>query len=68
VVGGIMKILSEKQLPSGDYELTCDFSDQEIQMLVQYAFVNILKDMVKREKRKEKRNEPLQTKHDKKRF
>jgi hypothetical protein len=50
-----MKILSEKQLPSGDYQLDCEFTEEEIQMFIQYAFVNILKDTIKREKRKEKK-------------
>lgn len=52
-----MKILSEKQLPSGDYELECEFTEVEVQILLNYAVVNILKSQLKRANRKRKKKE-----------
>jgi len=47
-----MKILSEKQLPSGDCQLDCEFTDEEIQILLNYAIVDILKKQIKKGKKK----------------
>lgn len=50
-----MKILSEKQLPSGDWELDCEFADEEVHLLINYAFNRILKEQI--EKMKEEDHE-----------
>lgn len=50
-----MKILSEKQLPSGDYQLDCEFTDEEVKILLNYAVVNILKEQLKKEKKGKKK-------------
>jgi hypothetical protein len=46
-----MKILAEKQLANGDYQLDCEFTDEEVQVLLNYAVVNILKEQIKNEKK-----------------
>jgi hypothetical protein len=38
-----MKILSDKKLPSGEYQLECVFTEEEIQFLINYAVNDILK-------------------------
>lgn len=53
--GGYMKILSEKQLPSGDWELDCEFSQEELNILLSYAVVDILKKQLKRDKKRNKK-------------
>ena len=50
-----MKILSEKQLPSGDYQLDCEVTDEEVQILLNYAIVDILKKQVKKGKKRKKK-------------
>lgn len=49
-----MKVLSEKKLSSGDYELDCEFTDYEVQFLINYAVNAILKKQVKELKKKKK--------------
>jgi hypothetical protein len=50
-----MKILSEKQLSSGDWELECEFSQEELNMLLSYAVVDILKKHLKQDKKRSKK-------------
>lgn len=50
-----MKILSERQLPSGDWELDCEFSQEELNILVSYALVKLLKKQIKKEKKRHKK-------------
>jgi hypothetical protein len=50
-----MKILAEKKLPSGDWELDCEFSQEELNILLSYAVNRILKKQLKLEKKKGKK-------------
>ena len=46
-----MKVISEKELPSGEYELEFDFSEEEIDLLVTYAVEKILEEQLEKEKK-----------------
>jgi hypothetical protein len=45
-----MKIISEKKLPNGDSEFECDFTKEEVNILLSYAVNRILKDIIEQEK------------------
>ena len=49
-----MIILKEKQTESGNYEFYCEFEENEIHLLLNYAVNNILKEQIERMKNKEK--------------
>ena len=46
-----MELISEKELPSGDYELEFEFTEEEIHLLLNYALKRIIKEQLEEEKK-----------------
>ena len=51
-----MKILSEKENKDGSVTFEMDFEEEEIQILLQYAVVNILREHVDKESKSAKKS------------